>query len=506
MRQRYLHTGILPLGMTLILICLAGVSLHGEEVINIDEPDTGREKSSPSMTIDEPTPSIKTEEGKEEKGKKKKKSGWNFEIRGFAEFENFFSTRKEQDPEEIWRKREVRNRLEMKYGTSTMFFFLENNIYVNLLQENRAHSRYSQDFELGRNLRLSTPSSEIRFRQFYFNYEYKFFRLRVGNQVHAWGTADVFNPTNYFNPYDLREFLMKDDGELTIGMPSVSFMFMIGKHTLELVVAPLHVPALLPERGSFWEIQYREGVFPVEVQGDGALPLALKNIAAGLRYYVNVGGFDLNASLYYGPAIDPLVRPAGTVARPNEPVAIAVEPTYKPTVMIGFAGSKSVQKFVFQLEVAYSPWKWGVVDQDIDSGIPELPFEMKPNHYLAYSAGVNWFMPLSSWISEYKGESIITLEWTQSINFNRELMKPLLTDLITTRLDFSFIEDRLKTSITGVVDVSNGSFLIQPEVSYRFRFNMKIWASYLFIMSKPESFLGYYDQHDVATVGVRYEY
>ncbi|MEZ4565798.1 MAG: DUF1302 family protein [Desulfobacterales bacterium] len=63
------------------------------------------------------------------------------------------------------------------------------------------------------------------FRELYYNWSREKFRVRMGNQVIAWGTADFLNSTSYFNPSDLRELLFKDEDQVALPVPAVSGLF-----------------------------------------------------------------------------------------------------------------------------------------------------------------------------------------------------------------------------------------------------------------------------------------
>ncbi len=440
-------------------------------------------------------------------------------VNGFVELDNHISTYLYQDFQEIFKKNEIRTNLNLKLGIDSVYLYLDMDFYGSpyfISKEQYGEYRYTDEFEVNRNLRLSHPSFEFTFNELYVNYDVNRFRFRVGNQVFAWGTADVMSPTSYFNPYDLRELLFKDEDELKQGIPSFSSMVTVKNHSVELVVAPVHVPTIIAEEGNFWAIRYKEGPFPVKIQKPRPLNVDWKNIAVGGQYYVNQWNTDFYLSAFHGPDTEPIMRPVQTLTIPYEPVSLLVKPDYRVSDRVGFAVSRTAWKFTFQGEAVYSPNRHGVVTQYLTKELV-LPFRVRKGHNLSYSAGFNFFVPVPAKWKWHDGELVLTAEWSQSIFFDKWIMKSLLTDLLVLRLQDSFLQNSLKFSITSIADIPNRSFVLWPVMSYRFKEGVTIEGSYVYINSRltststyekmeASSFLGYYNDNDMVTLKVRYEY
>ncbi|HON80228.1 MAG TPA: hypothetical protein PK544_17185 [Spirochaetota bacterium] len=428
-------------------------------------------------------------------------------MRGFLEMENHFSTNREQEPGSVSGKNEFRGMMFLKYGTAAVYFESESSLYaIPYLVSTGMNGeyRYSEGTVIHRNLRVSSEGSELSFRKLFVNYETGTYRFRAGNQIIAWGTADVFGPTSYFNPYDLREFLFKGEDEQRLGVPALSCLRLFGNDSLELVVVPVHVPIAMPVRGNFWEIRYREGPFPIVLDEPEGLPAAFENIGAGLQYYTNRLGTDIYVSLYHGPDREPVMRPLGTVAEPGRPVAVEVRPEYCTVTNAGIAASRTFGKFVVQCEGVYSPDKAGVVWQDFNKDIT-LPFDVARSQYAAYSTGFNYFIPMRKFFRSHEGDAVLTMEWSQAFYIDDRIMKPLITDILIARIQDSFTGNRLKVFLTGIMDFGHRSSVVMPEVQYRFQCGVSAAVSYAHIQSDSESYIGYYDDNDLLTVRVRYD-
>jgi hypothetical protein len=385
-------------------------------------------------------------------------SGLNLEISGFIENKNIISTYSRQETADINKKNEIRNNLKVQYGGERYYLRIVSNQYIIPSGFNEEY-KYSDGFNAGRNGRISGDFYEINPQELYFNASFENLRFRAGNQVYGWGTADVFNPTSYFNSYDFRELVFKDDDELKNGVPSLSALLFISDYSLELVYVPVHVPARFAAAGNYWEIRYMEGPFPVYVADRGEMDISAENSGYGARFGGTFFGIDASLSGYYGPDRDPLLRPCRTVLIPNEPVSIEVNPEYYNVTYIGADISMKLDKITLQGELSFSPDKTAVISQPYTIDM-ELPFAITETKAISYTAGFNYYIPLSRILERHEGTTVFTAEWMQTIYYKQGLMKPFITDIITGRIEDEFISGRLKPSITCVYDKAEKALLL----------------------------------------------
>lgn len=432
-------------------------------------------------------------------GEDEEESSFEKSISGFVEYENHTSTYEKQEFKDAFKKNELRNNWKIKFGTESLYFKSNMNLYVH--DSNR-------DSRVTRNLTISGSPYEITFNEFFLNYEFSVVRLRLGNQMHAWGTADVFNPTSYFNPMDMREALFRDEDELRQGVPSLSSLFYIGDSSIEVIFVPIHVPVMIPGNGTFWQIRYEERGYPVDILEPRAMEISAANMAAGIQFSTNLWSTDFNISAYYGPDVEPIFRPTGTVADiPGDPPHATVVPEYRISPAVGFSFSKTLGKFVFQGEVAYYPLKPGVIDQDVEAALPEFPFTVTTYHALRSSLGINYFIPLEKLFSSHTGEAVLTIEWSRPTAFGAgDIMEPMLGDILAIRFDDTFLDGNLKVSVTSIVDLNHASAMFMPEVGYKFQNGISLTASYTWLHGGDSSFLGIYTNNDFFKVRLRYEY
>jgi len=430
--------------------------------------------------------------------------GFQFIFNGFVELENFVNTYVHQEPEDVFKKNEFRVRLSMQLGNENYYFKCVPNFYFLpfFLSEGLYDDyHYSEsDFTLARNGRMSGEYYELSFNECFLNLGFKHFRVRLGNQLYAWGTADVFNPTSFINPTDSRELFYKDADENKLGVPSLSSMIFLSDFTLEFVFVPFHIGAISPESDNFWAYHYKRGYFlEVEEEKYQALPPAGENLGYGVRCSGSVKGVDFSVSLYQGPDVNPMLRPVDYLETTSN---IKVKQTYYTSTNLGWDLSFKLWKFEFHAEMAYSPNKYGVVDEEKkhSDGIDmKWPWPVKQSHYISYAVGFNFI-----W-----NDLIFTAEWLQSDYTDESLMEPFYTYFVSMSLSYTFFDELLKLSLVTVCDVKNIGYLLFPSVSFDFHNGVSLRLAYSHIGSTETDDINVFTlfkKHDILILGVRYEF
>jgi hypothetical protein len=428
----------------------------------------------------------------------------SFEIRGYIENSNIVSTYTEQNLPDIFKKNELHSKFDIRYGTDEMYGVIISHQYAISSALNKDYP-YSDSLKVSRNGKISNKNYELNFNEAYINATFPVVRVRAGNQIYGWGTADVFNPTSYFNPMDLREFIFKNEDERVSGIPSISAMWFIGDYTLETVFTPVQVASEIQTGNGFWAIKEKKGPFPVIVENPEALAADPENYGYGIRFSGTFFGADASASAYYGPDREPLMRPIRTLIEPDRPVSMLVQPEYRMTAAAGFDISANFDPFVIQGEMSYSPYRYGVIDQPYSADVV-LPFKVEKNRTLTYTIGANYFIPMKKLFEWHTGTAVLTAEWMQVINSNDKVIDPLLTDIISTRFEDTFFEDNLKFSITMMRDIKNRGMSVFPKAAWYFQNGLSIEFSYIYIEGDNGSVFGYYNDNDHIGVRCRYAY
>jgi len=444
------------------------------------------------------------------------KTGPEFSCSGFVEFESFVNTEKAGSFKVKNKKNEIRNRLRMRYGTENLYLYSVSNLYLFQTYMNgdaNEHYRYAKKQEVSRNLRLSAEETELSFDELYLNYGGKHFRLRAGNQIYAWGTADAFNPTAYFNPSDMREMLFRDDDEEKAGIPSLSGMFFVGDWTLEAVLVPVHVPPIMPVEGDFWSLTIDNSFLPVVFDEPDTLSFGTDHVGYGARLSTSFGSIDMSVSGYHGPDRNLLFIPYEVTFDGFTPVCLRIRPRSFMVTMFGFDLSAVLGDLVVQVEAVYSPDKVGVVEQRTTNLMSViLPFETDRAHYVSYSVGFNYFIPLDSLIEAHTGDTVFTAEWYAAQYLEGGIYTPYITDILSCKFQDSYFDGRLKTTIKGIFDTRHGGKIFWPEIGYDFQNGFLVELGYAAIWGdrgdswEDDSIFFYFEDSDMVMMKVRYRY
>jgi len=467
-----------------------------------------REEAAPEETqaVRDEEPEIAEEEG----------IGPEFTCSGFIEFESFVNTGTGRSFKDSNEKNEIRNRLQLRYGTESFYLFSVSNIYLFQTYLNKSaddHYRYTSNQQVSRNMRLSSREAELSFDELYLNYGGENFRLRAGNQIYGWGTADAFNPTSYFNPSDMREILFRDDDENKAGVPSLSGMFFLGDYTLEAVFVPVHIPTIMAPEENFWALSINSFLLPIVFEEPEKLGADIDNVGYGARLSTSMGRVDMSVSGYHGPDKDPTSLPYRVIFQGITPVAVQLRPQTSIVTMFGFDLSAALGDFVVQIEAAYSPDKTGIVEQRVAS-LPgmTLPFETEKVRYVSYAAGFNYFIPLSRLIEGHTGDTVFTFEWFQSRYLESGVYSPSITDIVSCKLEDSYFDGRVKMTVKGIFDTQHGGKVFWPEIGYDFQNGLFIEVGYAAIWGdrgsswESDSIFYYFRDNDLLMAKVRYEY
>lgn len=150
--------------------------------------------------------------------------------------------------------------------------------------------------------------------------------LRGGYQVFAWGTGDLFNPTDILNPIDFSDLF--DTRRIGVLAASVEATF---EHvSLELAAIPTFTRSRLPLRGRRFDVLGRQS--PLAVLRPDDPDSSVENAQWGARAVGHAGGWDVSLSGFTGFDDLPSARIAVLSAAP---LLLVVDPVYDRLHMVG---------------------------------------------------------------------------------------------------------------------------------------------------------------------------
>lgn len=439
------------------------------------------------------------------------KSPMEFSFSGYTKFEQMINTDSDQEFSDAFKKNELRNSFKLKYGTDPFYLYTVSNQYV-LLSLSDYDCSYSEDSGFTRSLGYTSSHAEISFSELYVNYTFGTCQLRAGNQILAWGSVDMLNPTSYFNPMDFRELMFKDDDELLLGVPLVTGTFFMESYTLETVLMPVHAPAPLAPKGSFWAVQKNNLLYTAYVEEPEALETSLENMGLCAKISWQAFSGDISVSAYRGPDKDASYIPDSIDITPNEPFVVHVIPRYSLLNIVGFDFSRLMGKAVVHLEAAYSPNKTSTIAQDVPLDQIQIPYKVKESPYLSFSTGFNYFLPLYKLIKGHKGESVFTFFWNHSSYFDKEVSESLFSDVMVFRYDDHFLRNRLGVALEAILDIKGGGSIIWPKFTWQLTEKLTAGISYGNISGAPsdngqiDPMFFYFKDKDIVMLEMQYDY
>jgi len=439
---------------------------------------------------------------------------WTWRVN--AAFENYFNTKKELTFREAYKKQELKTRLDFKYGSGCRYVQSITDVRFSPVLINSDIGDdfpYAANSRIWRNLRISGESGEVIVRELYYCFLQGSYRLRIGNQVYPWGTADGLNPTSWLNPRDLRELFLIPEEEFLLGVPSVSGMFFFSDFTLSLVFVPVHTAAALPSSNHFWAVKEAADKYPVYFDAPDPMAASSENFAYAARAASTVGGIDFSVSGYHGPDNDMLMVPWRIITVPGQPTGLLIRPRSFLVNYVGADFSFSRGDWVINAEAAYCPNKSGLVAQDTDRPWNlRFPYDIRETDYLAYSLGFNYYIPLYRLLPGHAGEALFTAEWYQASSFDKAVIDPLISELLSFELRDSYFDKRVDVRLTAIFETRGGGVIFWPRLGYDFGNGFAAELGWLGVNGRGKgdyernSFFYHYRENDLITAKITFSF
>ena len=156
--------------------------------------------------------------------------------------------------------------------------------------------------------RNKPAESSYILREAYLAYYPEWGEVKLGKQIHAWGSVDGNNPTDNLNSYDYY-YLFKIGEGRKIGVFSFSTKFYFGNSNFEVVIIPKYEKNRFP---------YGEKDFPLSSPVEPQIEYPVKNeFEFGFRLQTPLGESDLGLSIFKGNDRLPTVMAANVIFENN---------------------------------------------------------------------------------------------------------------------------------------------------------------------------------------------
>ena len=340
--------------------------------------------------------------------------------------------------------------------------------------------------------------------------------VTIGRQRIAWGTADVINPTDNLNPYDMEDIL--DFGRHR-GSDALNLQYYLSNNfSLQAVIVPFFEPANLPI-GIFAGSLGSSMTMPpgMVLQGySDTLIMPKYNLgessSLGFRFKGFVGGVDFSLSYVWGR--DDLPNNTGNVIVPvnlQGGVDVNARLSYGRNHIVGADLATSIAGIGLWAEAAaFIPDRDVIMSNDLSAFFPLSPdpvimdsiiLEAKP--YIKFVVGGDYFFSEGSYLN---------LQYIHG--FIHEKGKDALNDYFFLRYDKSLFNDKLKISpLSGAFIVTdwtaikeNYALAYMPEIIYKATVNTEISLSTVFFDGKGDNLFANMKDYDMFLFKLRYAF
>ncbi|NOX97166.1 MAG: hypothetical protein GXO98_03715 [Nitrospirae bacterium] len=349
------------------------------------------------------------------------------EMNGFLEIDKRFDINKGVSNGDTYGKLKLEAKANLSPDIFSLisleFRYYDFPVLETLPSEGEVESNYPVDLRLG--------EAYIELDQFIWDN----LDLKLGKQRIAWGAADEFNPTDNLNPDDFTDSL-----DFGAKVPTLALKgdYYLGDYTITGVWLPFFEPILLP----------RGGALSLLGQVPDRIELPAKTLDKGM-FALKISGmaFNLDYSLSYFKGFDDI-----PVEFDNSD---GLEMSFPAMQVVGFDFAGEFRSLGFWGEMAM------FFPEEVKSGTDVM---LSNDSYLKHTFGV-----------DYTFKNGIYLETQYVHGFFTERGRGNLHDYLIVSVDRKFLNDDLKLSLGGALEVKDIRGNIQdsygtglfPEISYR---------------------------------------
>jgi len=391
---------------------------------------------------------------------------------GFIEYRNFTYFRGDDSNDKINRSEGVIKLEYQKYIGDLAKLFVSPKL---TFDNDNYSSSYIDEFENKGIRRLSFDLEE-----YYVEFNFSNFDLKVGKQIFSWGKADGFNPTDNLNPRDYIDLFVEEE---KIGVPAVNLLYYWNDFTFDLVFIPTYTPTRLPLTNS--RHSFLDSETPFIVNGRELPADTLSSSQSGIRILRHISGWDLSVSYYDG--YDDLTL---AIVESDQ----SLTPTYNRTRVIGVDFATTFGGLGVHGEAAQFLYD-GSNNEDYFQYI--LGFDYTWTNVI-YEHDI--FL-----ILEYMGDTTTQSRQDKRPAFATGLGRVFRNSFLSTVI-YKF-SDTLELENTLLFNTDHHlSYLIKPEVHYDISDELKLTFGIDFIEGNQTTFFGQFDNDDRSYFFLRYSF
>ncbi len=340
--------------------------------------------------------------------------------------------------------------------------------------------------------------------------------VKIGKQRIAWGTADMLNPTDNLNPYDLEDVLDfgRHRGSIAINLD----YYFNSEFSFQGVYIPFYQPANMPV-----------GIFATALSPSMDMPSGMKLVefsdqivmprynlgessTAGMKFKGFAAGIDFSLSYVWGRDGLPMSNyntfvPVDTVGG----ITIQSDLSFYRTHIFGADFASSIGGVgVWGEAAAFLPENEVIMITDLSAFYPSSPVPvtqdstvLKKEVYVKFVVG-----------ADYNFANGIYINFQYLHGFVNERGRDALNDYFFIQLDKKFIDDKLKISplaggfiVSDWNDIENNFALIYvPNVSYMATDNAEITLSLAIFDGKGDNIFANFNDYNMMMFKLKYSF
>jgi hypothetical protein len=313
--------------------------------------------------------------------------------------------------------------------------------------------------------------------------------MRAGRQIITWGLGDLIFINDFF-PKDYEAFFSGRPLEyLKKGIDGIRIGAYPGFTSFELVLIPFFAPNRFPDEKRFWMFDPMHRLTDREEEKPSS---SLENTEIALRAYRDIAGYD--ASLYFYRGF--FRQPSAMLDNPMMPTKLTL--FYPKLTAYGASLQGKAFDGVVSLETGYYDFR-----QDRNGSKPMIP-NSQTRFLIGYQKQL-WedFTIGLQYYAEYMHDYAAYMKALPP-GLPKEKR---LHDLASVRLTQFLMHQTLRLSFFSFLSLSDGDYLINPEVKYNF--SDHIWAALganIFGGGEKWGQFGQLARNDNVYLQVRYEF
>lgn len=322
--------------------------------------------------------------------------------------------------------------------------------------------------------------TSVDLEEYYVEFNFNDFDIKVGKQIFSWGRADVFNPTDNLNPRENIDLFVDEE---KLGVLAFNFIYYLKDITFNFVFIPTYTPTRLPlidSRNSFLDPEALPDINARDLPTN-----TFANTQSAIRISKYIAGWDVSLSYYDG---------FDDITLPLIEDDFSITPDYNRMRVVGLDFATTFGGLGFHGEAAQFIY---------DSG--------KDEDYFQYILGVDytWTNIIKNHdifvIIEYMGEKTTKSRGDDSPAFGSGLARVFTNSLLSTvnyKISDAF---EIETNLLFNLD-DHLSYVIKPEIHYDISDKTKLVLGVDIIEGVQETFFGQFEEDDRAYFSLRHSF